>query len=185
MVILFTLRNWGDRQPWHHLYRLPSSSLPSIRTWDLLDGETLAAKAHIAKLNGLIESQVTQLTSSMVDETAVPILKGQGSRGITIVSLQRKIRFNIQVDPYWLKWEQKCCELAAKNFETSEFHQDKWDCYLTLEFVWAHVPWNAISNLEPRWSYKALRDDPVLPSATTLSNIFRREYSLTMDEIKQ
>jgi len=54
-----------------------------------------------------------------------------------------------------------------------------------LGFVLAPIPWNAISNLELRRSYKALRDDLVLPSATTLSNICRREYALTVDAIKK
>jgi len=54
-----------------------------------------------------------------------------------------------------------------------------------LGFVWAHIPCNAISNLELRRSYKALRDDLVLPSATTLSNICRREYALAVDAIKK
>jgi len=63
-------------------------------------GKHLLAKAHIAKLNKLTESEVTELTISMVDETALAILKRQGSRGITIVSSQRKVRFDIQVDPY-------------------------------------------------------------------------------------
>jgi len=54
-----------------------------------------------------------------------------------------------------------------------------------LGFVSAHTPWNAISNLELRRSYKALRDDLVLPSNTTLSNICRREYALTVDAIKK
>jgi len=63
-------------------------------------GKHLLAKAHIAKLNELTESEVIELTSSTVDETAWAILKRQGSRGITIVSSQRKIIFDIQVDPY-------------------------------------------------------------------------------------
>jgi len=54
-----------------------------------------------------------------------------------------------------------------------------------LGFVSAHSPWNAISNLELRQSYKSLRDDLVPPSATTLSNICRREYALTLDAIKK
>jgi len=62
-------------------------------------GKHLLAKAHIAKLNELTESEVTELTSLTVDETALAILKRQGSRAITIVSLQRKIRFDIHVDP--------------------------------------------------------------------------------------
>jgi len=63
-------------------------------------GKHLLAKAHITKLNKLTESEVTELTSSTVDETALAILKRQGSRGITIVSSQRKIRFDIQLNPY-------------------------------------------------------------------------------------
>jgi len=54
-----------------------------------------------------------------------------------------------------------------------------------LGFVSAHIPWNAISNLKLRQSYKAVRDDLVLPSATTLSNICWREYALTVDAIKK
>jgi hypothetical protein len=60
----------------------------------------LLAKAHIPKLNELTESEVTELTSSTVDETVLAILKRHGSRGITIVSLQRKIIFDIQFNPY-------------------------------------------------------------------------------------
>jgi len=63
-------------------------------------GTHLLAKAHIAKLNELTESEITELTSSMVDETALASITHQGSRGITILSSQRKIRFDIQVDPY-------------------------------------------------------------------------------------
>jgi hypothetical protein len=54
-----------------------------------------------------------------------------------------------------------------------------------LRFVAAHIPLNAISNLELRQSYKALRDDLVLASATTLSNICRRESARTVDAIKK
>jgi len=53
------------------------------------------AKAHISKLNELTELDVTKLTSSTVDKTALAILKRQGSQGITIVSLQRKFIFDI------------------------------------------------------------------------------------------
>jgi len=63
-------------------------------------GKQLLAKAHITKLNKLTESEVTELTCLMVDETALAILKRQESLGITIVSSQRKIRFDIYVDLY-------------------------------------------------------------------------------------
>ena len=63
-------------------------------------GKHLLAKAYIAKLNKLAESEGTELTSLTVDETALAILQWQGSRGITIVSLQRKIIFDIQFDSY-------------------------------------------------------------------------------------
>ena len=136
-------------------------------------------------LNELTESEVTELTSTTVDETALAILKRQGSRGITIVSLQRKFRCDIQFNSYWPKRQTKHSKQADKDFDTSEFHQDTWNRYLTLGFVSAHIPWNAITNLELPRLYKALRDDLVLPSSTTLSNIRRREYALTVDAIKK
>jgi hypothetical protein len=99
--------------------------------------------------------------------------------------LQKKIIFNIQFNSYWPKWHTKRSKLAAKDLETSQFHQDMWNNYLILGFVSAHIPWNAISYLELRPSYKALHNDLVLPSATTISNICRREYALTVDAIKK
>jgi len=48
-------------------------------------GKHLKAKAHIAMLNKLTVSEVTELTSSTVDERALPIMMMQGTRGITIV----------------------------------------------------------------------------------------------------
>jgi len=113
-------------------------------------GKHLLVKAHIAKWKQITESELTELTSLMVDETALAILKRQGSRGITIVSSHRKIIFDIQVDPYWQKWQKKHSKMAAKDFQTSEFHQEKWNRYLMLEFISAHIPWNAISNVELR-----------------------------------
>jgi len=58
-------------------------------------GKHLLAKAHIAKSNELTESEVSDLTKSTVDETALAILKRQGSRGITIIRSQLKLLFNI------------------------------------------------------------------------------------------
>jgi len=54
-----------------------------------------------------------------------------------------------------------------------------------LGFVSAHIPSNAISNEELPRSCKALRRELVLPSATTLKTICRREYALTVDAIKK
>jgi hypothetical protein len=79
----------------------------------------------------------------------------------------------------------KCSKLADKDFETSEFHQDTWNHYLIFGFVSAHIQWKAISNLQLRRSCKALPDDLVLPCATTVSNISRREYALTVDVFKK
>jgi len=46
-------------------------------------GKHMLAKVHIVKLNESTESEVTELTSSKVDETALAMLKRQGSQGIT------------------------------------------------------------------------------------------------------
>jgi hypothetical protein len=50
-------------------------------------GKHLLAKAHIAKLKELAVSEVTELTSSMVDETGLAIRKWQGRQLILNVSL--------------------------------------------------------------------------------------------------
>jgi len=91
----------------------------------------------------------------------------------------------MHVDLYWPKWQIQRSKLAPKHFEPSEFHQDTRNSYLILGFDSAHVPWNAILNLDLQRSYKALRDDLVLLSATTLSKICRRDYALTVDAIKK
>jgi len=54
----------------------------------------LLANVHNEKLYKLTQSEVTELTSSMVDETSLAILKREGRRGITIVSSQRKFIFD-------------------------------------------------------------------------------------------
>jgi hypothetical protein len=54
-----------------------------------------------------------------------------------------------------------------------------------LGVVSAQIRRSARSNLEQRLSYKALLDDVVQLSATTLSNIYWREYVLTVDAIKK
>jgi len=43
-------------------------------------GKHLLTEAHIAKFNELTDSDVTTLMSSTIDETALAILKRQGSR---------------------------------------------------------------------------------------------------------
>jgi len=76
-------------------------------------------------------------------------------------------------------------KLAFKDYVTAEFHQGTWNRYLMLGCVSAHIPWIAISNLKIRHLYDALQTKIELLSAYTLSNIFQREYSLTVDAIKQ
>jgi hypothetical protein len=56
---------------------------------------------------------------------------------------------------------------------------------MMLVFISAHIPWNAISHIELGHSCEALRSEPVLLSATTLSNKCRREYTLTVDAMKK
>jgi hypothetical protein len=63
-------------------------------------GKHLLAKAHITMFNELTKSEVTELTSTTFDETALAIMKRQGSQRITIASLQSKFRFDIEFDPY-------------------------------------------------------------------------------------
>jgi len=148
-------------------------------------GKHLLAKTHITKLDKLAQSVVTNMTCSTVNKTDLAILKRQGSRGITIVSLQKKIIFDIQVNPYWLKRQTKCSKITTKDFETSKFHQHMWNHYHMLWFVSAHTPWNTICKWELWWLYTALGNYLVLLSTTTLTNRCQREYALTVHAIKK
>jgi len=58
-------------------------------------GKYLAAQTHITELNILPEPEATELTSWRVANPASAILKRQESRGIQIVSSQRKFLFDI------------------------------------------------------------------------------------------
>jgi len=58
-------------------------------------GKHLQTKEHIAKLNELTVSEVTELTSSKVDERALALLMRQEGRGNPIVNSQRKFKFHI------------------------------------------------------------------------------------------
>jgi hypothetical protein len=62
-------------------------------------GKHLLANAHIAKLNELTLSEVSELTSSTVNETALAVHKRRGSRGIPIVSSETNsnLPFNFYV----------------------------------------------------------------------------------------
>jgi hypothetical protein len=73
----------------HHELRHPLEHESSLM------GNPMLAKAHIVELNEFTVSEVTELTSSTVNETALAILKRKGSRGIPIVSSQTKFKFNI------------------------------------------------------------------------------------------
>jgi len=74
-------------------------------------GKHSLGKAHITKLNKFTQWEGTELTSSTVDDSALAILRRQQSRGITIVSVQRKFIFAIQV------WS-KLSELTDKVLQT-------------------------------------------------------------------
>ena len=78
----------------HQVLRYPSEHGTSSM------GKHLLAKAHIAKLHQLTEWEVTELTSLMVDEMVLAILKRQGSQGMTIVCAQCQIIFDVQCIPY-------------------------------------------------------------------------------------
>jgi hypothetical protein len=59
------------------MYHLPPRSSTSIRSWDQLDGETLAGISIHPKVKEFTESEVAELTKSTVDETALPGMNRQ------------------------------------------------------------------------------------------------------------
>jgi len=130
------------------------------------------------------ESEVNSWNCSTVNNTALTILKRYGCHGITIVSLLSLVIFDIQVIPNWLKWQKTRYTLAAKDLESTEFHEDLWNCYVSCWFVSTHIQWNSESNLEIWQPYKAIRDYLVLPFPMTMSNLCYREYEQTENALK-
>jgi hypothetical protein len=57
-------------------------------------GKQFLAEVHIAKWNEPTELEVAELTSTIIDQIALAILKRKGSRGITIVRSQKKFLFD-------------------------------------------------------------------------------------------
>jgi len=159
----------------HHLSEHGSSSM----------GKYFLETAYITKLNELTELEVSELTSSTVDGITLAIQNMQGSWGITIVSLQRKFMLHTQVDPYWLQWQTKHFKLAAKDFETSKFHQDISHRYHMLQFISVCKSWIVIWNVELQLSYTVSGHELVLPSTMTITNICTTEYALTVDAIRK
>jgi hypothetical protein len=78
-------------------------------------GKHLLANMQVAKSNELTVSEVTELTSSTVDETAMALLNRQGSRGIPIVILHRKFngfKYTYKIDgQHTLNWQQRTFKL--------------------------------------------------------------------------
>jgi len=145
----------------------------------------LLANAQITKLYELTESEVSELTSWTLDETAFVIMKRQGSRGITIGSSQRQLICINGSYPYSLSWQTKCSKVAAMDIVTVEFHQDTWNRHLMLWFLSGDIRSNAISNLELWWSCRQLYSELVCLSAHTISDICWRAHTLIVDANKK
>jgi hypothetical protein len=79
-------------------------------------GKHLLASVYIPKLNKLTGSEITELTSSTVDERALAIPMWQASRGIQIVSSQRKITLTIQVSSILTELTDKTLQTGSKGF---------------------------------------------------------------------
>jgi len=90
-------------------------------------GKHFLDKAQIAKLNKFKESDVAELTSSMVNETALAMLRWQGSWGITIVSSQRKFILDLLVWSILTELTDKTLQPGSKelwNFWISPRHME-------------------------------------------------------------
>jgi hypothetical protein len=94
----------------HQVLRHPSEHVTSSM------GSHLLASVHIPKLNELTGSEVTELTSSTVDERALAIPMQQGSGGIQIVSSQRKIKLTIQVSSILTELTDRTLQTGSKGF---------------------------------------------------------------------
>jgi len=146
-------------------------------------GIRLLTWAHIANMDKLIELEVTELTSSMVDETASAILNRHVCCGISIVSFQLNFIFDILVSWILTEFGHNLLKLAATECVILEFHQDSWNHYLMSGHFSPHIRLDTISHFVVQQSSKALGGELVLPSVTSLSKIRQRESSLRVYDI--
>jgi len=82
-------------------------------------GIFLLAKVHIAKLNNLTESEISELTSTTIDETTLAICKRQESCGLTIVSSQKKFIFNSYILSILTQWTDTKPQTGSKELRIS------------------------------------------------------------------
>src|SRR3977135_1901706 len=75
--------------------------------------------------------------------------------------------------------------LADRDYTFEDYNPQMWSRFLMLGFLSAHIPFHAISNLELRRAFLALRTDIKLPSASNMGNLCSREYGLTLAAIKR
>jgi hypothetical protein len=86
-------------------------------------------------------------------------------------------------DLFKLNRQTKWSTFASEDIVPSEFHQQSWNHNLLIVVFCSDIAWNAISIVELGWSFEALPSELLLPSATTLRNIWQREYSVPVDAI--
>jgi len=163
----------------HHVLRHPSEHGTSVI------GKHLLMKAHIAKWNTLTDFEVTEFTSSTVGKTGLTIVRRQRSWGIAILSLQMRFKFDIWIVSIFTKLRDKTlltvseglfnCQIAPRHLQLLP-HVMICFCSYTIE---------CYPNLELWWTFDALRNKSVLPSAGTRSNICARECVLTLDSIRK
>ena len=65
--------------------------------------------------------------------------------------VSERFAYGFRTELHFADGQTKHSKLAAKDFETSEFHQNPWNHYLMIEGVLAYIPWNGISNVELQW----------------------------------
>ena len=168
------------------MYHLSSSSTPSIRPWDQLHGETFAGKSAHCKdrwshrvARFWIDKYIRRWNCMSYMEDARQSLNYYSKVTKKTYIRQLDVTSISPIHIYTtLNWPQR-------TILTAEFHQDTWNHYLMLGFVSAHSPCHTISNLELHWWFNALQRELLLPSASSLSNLCQREYSLTVDAIKK
>jgi len=83
-------------------------------------GKHLLAEGQTAKWRELTESEVTKLTTSMVDETALAILLSQGSQVCSIVSSQRKLVFDMQILSILTELTEKTLQTGCEGLSKCE-----------------------------------------------------------------
>jgi hypothetical protein len=125
----------------------------------------------------LTKSDVTTLSTSIVDEIVLAILGDKKVEELQWSVPKRNLYLTFRFVSHWLNLQKTELKQTEKQLKFSEFNQVRWHHCPTLRCILLHIVCNHKSNRALQLEYKPLQCELVLISATSLRNMWWSKYS--------